>query len=110
MVDANAAEIKDHANRIGYFPTGDACFVPGINGFELARQFRANGGTTPILMLTGNDSMVDKRIGFNSGAAGSGKTPAMTGAKTVRRNGRAATTQIISQLVPRNIPPRTSVK
>ncbi|AQG79215.1 response regulator transcription factor [Spirosoma montaniterrae] len=42
--------------------------LPGINGYELCRQLRAEGLTTPILMLTALGETNDKIMGFDSGA------------------------------------------
>ncbi|MGV3557300.1 response regulator [Larkinella arboricola] len=42
--------------------------IPGINGFELVRQLRAQGVTTPILILTALDETSDKVMGFDVGS------------------------------------------
>lgn len=42
--------------------------VPGITGVELLRRFRRNGGSTPVLMLTGREALNDKELGFTTGA------------------------------------------
>lgn len=42
--------------------------LPGLHGPEILKQFRARGGVTPILMLTGKNTLSDKAQGFNSGA------------------------------------------
>ena len=42
--------------------------IPGINGFELVRQLRAQGVTTPILLLTALDETSDKVMGFDVGS------------------------------------------
>ncbi|NID09469.1 response regulator transcription factor [Fibrivirga algicola] len=42
--------------------------LPGLNGYELCRQLRAEGLTTPILMLTALGESDDKVMGFDSGA------------------------------------------
>lgn len=42
--------------------------LPGKTGIELCRQFRASGGTTPILILTGRREIDDKESGLDSGA------------------------------------------
>ncbi len=42
--------------------------LPGLNGLDVSRTFRRHGGTTPILMLTGNRSIDDKELGFEAGA------------------------------------------
>ncbi|WP_420150691.1 response regulator transcription factor [Spirosoma sp.] len=42
--------------------------LPGLNGFELCRQLRSEGLTTPILLLTAMGEVDDKISGFDSGA------------------------------------------
>lgn len=42
--------------------------IPGLNGYELCCQLRANGLTTPILMLTALGETEDKILGFDAGA------------------------------------------
>jgi len=42
--------------------------LPGLNGYELCRQLRAEGLTTPILMLTALGETDDKITGFDAGA------------------------------------------
>lgn len=41
--------------------------MPGLNGFELCRRYRAGGGQARILMLTGQDKLIDKEVGFGAG-------------------------------------------
>ena len=42
--------------------------LPGIDGFEVARRFRAQGGNSPILMLTARDALADRVTGLDAGA------------------------------------------
>lgn len=42
--------------------------LPGKNGFEIARQLRAQKVSTPILMLTARDEIQSKVSGLDSGA------------------------------------------
>ncbi|WP_080056033.1 response regulator transcription factor [Spirosoma aerolatum] len=42
--------------------------LPGLNGYELCRQLRAEGLTTPILILTALGETDDKVMGFDAGA------------------------------------------
>ncbi|HEY9684966.1 MAG TPA: response regulator transcription factor [Oculatellaceae cyanobacterium] len=42
--------------------------LPGMAGVDLCKKHRATGGTTPILMLTGKDSIDDKENGLDAGA------------------------------------------
>jgi two-component system copper resistance phosphate regulon response regulator CusR len=42
--------------------------LPGLNGYELCRQLRAEGLTTPILLLTALGETEDRITGFDAGA------------------------------------------
>ena len=42
--------------------------MPGINGFELIRQLREARMEQPILIITAKSDIVDKQVGFMSGA------------------------------------------
>jgi DNA-binding response OmpR family regulator len=42
--------------------------LPGLNGFEICRQFRESGSKVPVIMLTGKTDIDDKETGFESGA------------------------------------------
>lgn len=42
--------------------------LPGMNGYEIAKQARKKGIRTPILMLTAKDELDDKVTGLDSGA------------------------------------------
>lgn len=42
--------------------------LPGKDGFAVARELRANGRTTPILMLTARDAIPDRVAGLDAGA------------------------------------------
>jgi len=42
--------------------------LPGMSGVDLCKQFRAQGGLTPILMLTGKSAVAEKETGLDSGA------------------------------------------
>jgi len=41
--------------------------LAGESGVEVCKEFRDNGGTTPVLMLTGKGSTDDKIIGLDAG-------------------------------------------
>jgi len=41
--------------------------MPVVDGYELVRQLREAGSTTPILMITAKDAFDDMRLGFQSG-------------------------------------------
>jgi DNA-binding response OmpR family regulator len=42
--------------------------LPKVTGVELCQKFRANGGTTPILLLTAKSTIENKETGLDSGA------------------------------------------
>lgn len=42
--------------------------LPGLSGIDVCRTFRQHGGSTPVLMLTGNRTIDDKEVGFEAGA------------------------------------------
>ena len=42
--------------------------VPGTSGLEICKQHRAQGGSTPIIMLTARGAENDKEIGLDAGA------------------------------------------
>ncbi len=42
--------------------------LPKMSGIELLKQYRAQGGVTPIVMLTGRRDLDDKECGFDAGA------------------------------------------
>ena len=42
--------------------------MPGMNGYQVARQVRASRCSTPILMLTARSSLEDRIEGLNAGA------------------------------------------
>ena len=42
--------------------------LPGMNGYEIAKQVRSKGIATPILMLTAKAELDDKETGLDSGA------------------------------------------
>lgn len=42
--------------------------LPDASGIDICKEFRARGGSTPILMLTGKGKTSDKEVGLDSGA------------------------------------------
>ena len=42
--------------------------LPEISGVEILTQFRARGGQTPVIMLTGKRELTHKETGFGAGA------------------------------------------
>jgi len=43
-------------------------YLPDIDGIDVLKQFRASGGMTPVLMLSGRDSEEAKATGLAAGA------------------------------------------
>lgn len=41
--------------------------LPGMSGIEVLKRFRAGGGTTPVIMLTGKQTLEEKETGLDSG-------------------------------------------
>jgi DNA-binding response OmpR family regulator len=42
--------------------------LPHLSGFEICKQYRQQGGLTPIIMLTGHGTVTDKESGLDAGA------------------------------------------
>lgn len=42
--------------------------LPGLNGLEVLRRYRRDGGSAPVILLTARDTVVDKVAGLDSGA------------------------------------------
>src|SRR5580700_3681882 len=42
--------------------------LPGMNGIEICRRYRSEGGTSSILMLTDKNTVEDKESGLDAGA------------------------------------------
>jgi len=42
--------------------------LPGMTGIDILKNFRAAGGTTPVIMLTGKGEVAEKEQGLDSGA------------------------------------------
>lgn len=42
--------------------------LPKMSGIEVCKQYRSQGGSTPIIMLTGRRTLDDKEIGLDAGA------------------------------------------
>lgn len=58
----------DHLLRRCYDAAVVDVGLPGLDGFTLARQARAEGVQTPILMLTARDAVEDRVAGLDCGA------------------------------------------
>src|SRR5438270_7456349 len=42
--------------------------LPELTGIEICKEVRAQGGQTPVLMLTGKSGIAEKESGFEAGA------------------------------------------
>ncbi len=42
--------------------------LPKMDGIEVCKHYRAQGGQSPILILTGRGTVPDKEVGFDAGA------------------------------------------
>jgi two-component system OmpR family response regulator len=42
--------------------------LPGVAGVDVLKEYRANGGSSPVIMMTGKAHIADKEAGFDSGA------------------------------------------
>ncbi len=42
--------------------------MPKMNGFEVTKEIRRAGISTPVMLLTARDATADKIVGFDSGA------------------------------------------
>ena len=66
--------VTDGRSALDYLATGSFDLVlldvglPGLDGFEVLRRFRAGGATTPVIMLTARTSVDDTVSGLDGGA------------------------------------------
>ena len=66
--------VYDGENALQYLLTGDYdvavldVMMPKMDGFSVVRQFRSQGGTVPVLLLTAKAEVEDRVIGLDSGA------------------------------------------
>lgn len=42
--------------------------LPDKDGIEILKTYRSNGGLTPVIMLSGNDTEAERQQGLSSGA------------------------------------------
>jgi DNA-binding response OmpR family regulator len=64
---SNGQEALDALDRDFYDMIISDIMMPVMDGYELVRQLRDVGNTTPILMITAKDAFDDMRLGFQSG-------------------------------------------
>src|SRR5581483_10333984 len=67
LVD-NGSEAKDRLQLFAYDLVILDWELPDMSGMDILRGFRAGGGMTPVLVLTGKRSIDNKVEGFDSGA------------------------------------------
>ena len=64
---SNGQEALDAMDTDFYDMIISDIMMPVMDGYELVRQLRDVGNTTPILMITAKDAFDDMRMGFQSG-------------------------------------------
>jgi len=65
---ANGNEARERLKFYDYDAVVLDWNLPGMSGIEVLKEYRANGGATPILILTGRNQMPEKEQGLDSGA------------------------------------------
>ena len=64
---SNGQEALDALDKDFYDMIISDIMMPVMDGYELVRQLRDVGNTTPVLMITAKDAFDDMRLGFQSG-------------------------------------------
>ena len=64
---SNGQEALDAMDADYYDMIISDIMMPVMDGYELVRQLREVGNTTPVLMITAKDAFDDMRMGFQSG-------------------------------------------
>ena len=64
---SNGQEALDAMDADFYDMIISDIMMPVMDGYELVRQLRDVGNTTPVLMITAKDAFDDMRMGFQSG-------------------------------------------
>ena len=64
---SNGQEALDALDKDFYDMIISDIMMPVMDGYELVRQLREVGNTTPVLMITAKDAFDDMRMGFQSG-------------------------------------------
>ena len=64
---SNGQEALDAMDTDFYDMIISDIMMPVMDGYELVRQLRDVGNTTPVLMITAKDAFDDMRLGFQSG-------------------------------------------
>lgn len=64
---SNGKEALDAMDNDYYDLVISDIMMPVMDGYELVRQLRDSGNTTPVMMITAKDAFDDMRMGFLSG-------------------------------------------
>lgn len=64
---SNGKEALDAMDNDYYDLVISDIMMPVMDGYELVRQLRDSGNTTPVMMITSKDAFDDMRMGFLSG-------------------------------------------
>lgn len=64
---SNGREALDALDNDYYDLIISDIMMPVLDGYELVRQLRESGSTTPVMMITAKDAFDDMRLGFLSG-------------------------------------------
>ena len=65
---ANGSDANDRLRFYSYDLVVLDWDMPKMTGIEVLKEFRSRGGTTPVIMLTGKDTLADKERGLDTGA------------------------------------------
>lgn len=65
---AHGGQAQDHLRTFEYDLIILDWDLPEVSGIEILKGYRARGGQTPVLMLTGKDDISDKEEGLDGGA------------------------------------------
>lgn len=84
MANVIAKGLREHSYAVDVAPDGAAglyqtsindydviildVLLPGLDGYEVCRELRQRGNTTPVLMLTARAAVDDRIAGFDAGA------------------------------------------
>lgn len=64
----NGAEARAYLDGVPYDAIILDWSIPDTTGLDLCLEYRAKGGKTPIIFLTGHDQIADKMTGLDAGA------------------------------------------
>jgi DNA-binding response OmpR family regulator len=67
-VATDGPDAREHMRMVEYDIVLLDWDLPGISGYELLRQYRAEGNMTPVIMLTAKSQIDDKEAGLDGGA------------------------------------------